>query len=72
MVPVGALFREADSWAVFLVKEGRAQIALVQIGHRNSRVARKGWPPWTTSPLATCCGARGVAPNAVRKSLRTV
>jgi HlyD family secretion protein len=39
MVPVGALFRKADSWAVFLVKEGRARIALVQIGHRNDRVA---------------------------------
>jgi hypothetical protein len=38
-VPVGALFRKAESWAVFLVKEGRARIALVQIGHRNSRVA---------------------------------
>jgi HlyD family secretion protein len=38
-VPVGALFRKDDTWAVFLVKEGRARIALVQIGHRNSRVA---------------------------------
>jgi HlyD family secretion protein len=38
-IPVGALFRKDDSWAVFLVKEGRARIALVQIGHRNSRVA---------------------------------
>jgi len=39
MLPVGALFRKGDSWAVFLVKQGRARIALVQIGHRNSRVA---------------------------------
>jgi HlyD family secretion protein len=38
-VPVGALFRKGDSWAVFVVEEGRAQTALIQIGHRNSRVA---------------------------------
>jgi HlyD family secretion protein len=38
-VPVGALFRKGDSWAVYLVKEGRARIALVQIGRRNTRVA---------------------------------
>lgn len=38
-VPVGALFRKGDSWAVFVVKERRAQTALIQIGHRNSRVA---------------------------------
>jgi HlyD family secretion protein len=38
-IPVGALFRKGDSWAVFVVKEDRAQTALVQIGHRNSRVA---------------------------------
>jgi HlyD family secretion protein len=39
-IPVGALFRKGDSWAVFLSKEGRARTRLVQIGHRNtSRVA---------------------------------
>jgi HlyD family secretion protein len=38
-VPVGTLFRKGDSWAVFVIKEDRAQTALVQIGHRNSRVA---------------------------------
>jgi HlyD family secretion protein len=39
-VPVGALFRKGESWAVFLAKEGRARITLVQIGHRNiNRVA---------------------------------
>jgi HlyD family secretion protein len=35
-VPVGALFRKGDSWAVFLVKGGRARTTLVQIDHRNS------------------------------------
>ena len=38
-VPVGALFRKGDSWAVFVVRDGRARVSLVQIGHRNSRVA---------------------------------
>jgi HlyD family secretion protein len=38
-VPAGALFRKGDSWAVFAVRDGRARTALVEIGHRNSRVA---------------------------------
>ena len=38
-VPVGALFRKGEDWAVFSVKEGRARTALVKIGHRNSRMA---------------------------------
>lgn len=36
-VPVGALFRKGDSWAVFVVKKGQAHTALVQTGHRNNR-----------------------------------
>ncbi|HEX2654327.1 MAG TPA: HlyD family efflux transporter periplasmic adaptor subunit [Xanthobacteraceae bacterium] len=38
-VPVGALFRKGDDWAVFSVKGERAQTTLVKIGHRNNRVA---------------------------------
>jgi HlyD family secretion protein len=38
-VPVGALFRKGDDWAVFSVKDGRAWTKLVKIGYRNSRVA---------------------------------
>ncbi len=38
-VPVGALFRRGDSWAVFVVRGGRAQTTLVQIDHRNNRLA---------------------------------
>jgi HlyD family secretion protein len=38
-VPVGALFRSGDSWAVFAAKNGRARTTLVQIGHRNNRLA---------------------------------
>jgi HlyD family secretion protein len=38
-VPVGALFRKGDDWAVFAVKDGRARTTLVQIGHRNNRAA---------------------------------
>ena len=38
-VPVGALFRQAEDWAVFAVKDGRARVALVKIGHRNNRTA---------------------------------
>ncbi|WP_192248461.1 efflux RND transporter periplasmic adaptor subunit [Mesorhizobium silamurunense] len=38
-VPVAALFRKGDEWAVYLAKDGRARTTVVKIGHRNSRVA---------------------------------
>jgi HlyD family secretion protein len=38
-VPVSALFRKGDEWAVFAVDNGRAQTTVVKIGHRNNRVA---------------------------------
>jgi HlyD family secretion protein len=38
-VPVAALFRRGDDWAVFSVKDGRARTTLVKIGHRNARTA---------------------------------
>jgi HlyD family secretion protein len=38
-VPVGALFRQGEDWAVFAVKEGRARTTIVRIGHRNNRTA---------------------------------
>jgi HlyD family secretion protein len=39
MVPVGALFRSGEEWAVFAVRDGRAHTQLIKIGHRNSRTA---------------------------------
>ena len=36
-VPLGALFRKGDEWAVFLLGNGRAHTKVVQIGHRNTR-----------------------------------
>lgn len=38
-VPVGALFRKDDEWAVFVVRDGRARVTPVQIGSRNNRAA---------------------------------
>lgn len=38
-VPVAALFRRGDDWAVFAFRDGRAQVTLVEIGHRNERSA---------------------------------
>jgi HlyD family secretion protein len=38
-VPISALFRKGDDWAVFTVENGRARTAIVKIGHRNNRVA---------------------------------
>jgi HlyD family secretion protein len=38
-VPVSALFRKGDQWAVFAVQDGRARTTPVRIGHRNSRAA---------------------------------
>ena len=38
-VPIGALFRVGDKWAVFKDVDGRARTAIIEIGHRNNRVA---------------------------------
>lgn len=38
-VPVSALFRKGDQWAVFADDNGRAKTVAVIVGHRNSRVA---------------------------------
>ncbi len=38
-VPVSALFRKGDDWAVFAIQDGRARTTVVKIGHRNNRVA---------------------------------
>lgn len=38
-VPVAALFRQGDEWAVYLVKGGRVHTTIVKIGQRNSRMA---------------------------------
>jgi HlyD family secretion protein len=39
-VPLGALFREGENWAVFAVADGRAYRRLVTIGERNLHAAR--------------------------------
>jgi HlyD family secretion protein len=39
-VPLGALFRAGDNWAVFAVANGRAQRRIVKIGERNLHAAR--------------------------------
>ncbi len=38
-VPVSALFRKGDDWAVFAVDNGRARTTVLKVGHRNNRVA---------------------------------
>jgi HlyD family secretion protein len=38
-VPVSALFRRGDEWAVFAVQDGHARATAVKIGHRNNRTA---------------------------------
>lgn len=38
-LPIGALFRRGDDWAVYAVQNNRAHIALVKLGHRNNRTA---------------------------------
>jgi HlyD family secretion protein len=40
LVPLGALFREGENWAVFAVEGGRAQRRIVKIGERNLRSAQ--------------------------------
>ncbi len=39
-VPVGALFRVGDDWAVFVVQDGRARVRRVSVGKRNAREAQ--------------------------------
>jgi HlyD family secretion protein len=36
-VPVGALFRRGEGWAVFTVDDGRARLTPIQLGQRNDR-----------------------------------
>jgi HlyD family secretion protein len=38
-MPISALFRNGDDWAVFAVENGRARTTVIKIGHRNNRVA---------------------------------
>jgi HlyD family secretion protein len=38
-VPVAALFRRGDDWALFTVRDGRARSTIVKVGHRNNRAA---------------------------------
>src|SRR6266567_4628786 len=38
-VPVSALFRKGDEWAVYAIDNGHAQTKAVKIGHRNNRLA---------------------------------
>ena len=38
-VPVSALFRKGEDWAVFAVDDGRARLTAVKVGHRNNRMA---------------------------------
>jgi len=39
-VPVGALWREGEGWAVFAVQDGRARKRAVQVQGRNALEAR--------------------------------
>jgi HlyD family secretion protein len=38
-VPLGALFRKGNDWAVYSAKGGRARVTVVEIGHRNAQAA---------------------------------
>lgn len=38
-VPMGALFRQGTDWAVFLAKDGKAQLQVVELGQRNGDAA---------------------------------
>jgi HlyD family secretion protein len=40
LVPLGALFRPGESWAVFVFSNGRARLRLIEIGERNLHAAR--------------------------------
>lgn len=46
-VPLSALFRQGDDWAVFRDADGNAELTLIEIGHRNREAAevRSGLRP---------------------------
>jgi HlyD family secretion protein len=48
-VPVGALFRRGEDWAVFVVDSGRARVRRIELGQRNDADAQvlKGVEPGT-------------------------
>ena len=39
VVPIGALFRRADAWAVFVVESGRARLRQIEVARRSGRLA---------------------------------
>lgn len=39
-VPISALFRHGDGWAVFLAKENVARLTMVEVGRRNGQTAQ--------------------------------
>jgi HlyD family secretion protein len=36
MVPAGAVFRQGDDWATYVVQDGRAHLRILQLGRRNN------------------------------------
>jgi HlyD family secretion protein len=40
LVPISALFRQEEDWAVFLVRDGRTKLSRVRIGERNAMGAQ--------------------------------
>lgn len=39
LTPIGALVRQGDNWAVFVVQHGRAQVRIIKVGAMNDRDA---------------------------------
>jgi HlyD family secretion protein len=39
VIPVGALFRQHDSWNVFVITDGRAEIREIKLLRRSGRIA---------------------------------
>jgi HlyD family secretion protein len=38
-VPIGALFRSEGKWAAFVIRDGRAELAMLELGERNASFA---------------------------------
>ena len=37
-LPVSAMFKDGDSWAVYVVEDGTAQLRTINIGQRNGQL----------------------------------
>jgi HlyD family secretion protein len=64
LAPVGAVFRDGDGWAVYVVEDGVARRRPITLGARNARHA------WTTGGLRAGESVVVYPPDSLRDGMR--